>query len=64
MTQKKGGMRQLSSKDYLECVRKMPDSNKKLYKLMAMTGNSQLMQAVSREYARLAAKGYRPERKK
>lgn len=54
----------MSSKDYLECVRNMPDSNKKLYKLMAMTGNSQLMQAVSREYARLAAKGYRPERKK
>ena len=49
----------MTSRYYLECVRNMPDSRQKLYKLIAIEGSSQMMQAVSREYARMAAKGYR-----
>lgn len=49
----------MTSRYYLECVRNMPDSRQKLYKIIAMEGSSQFMQAVSREYARMAAKGYK-----
>lgn len=49
----------MSSRYYLECLLNMPDSRQKLYKLIAIRGSSQVMQAVAREYARMAAKGYR-----
>lgn len=52
----------MSSRYYLDYLRNMPDSAKKLYKIMAANGSSQMMQAVAREYARLAAKGYRPKK--
>lgn len=52
----------MSSRYYLDYLRNMPDSAKKLYKIMAVNGSSQMMQAVAREYARLAAKGYRPKK--
>lgn len=44
---------------YLQQIRRLPDSRKKVYKLLTVRGSPKIMQAAAREYARLLAKGYR-----
>lgn len=50
----------MAARGQLDYIRCLPDSKKKLYKILAFNGTSQEMQAAAREYARLVRKGYRP----
>lgn len=47
------------AEDYLAQIRRLPDSRKKMYKLMTVRGSAKVMQAAAREYARLLTRGYR-----
>jgi hypothetical protein len=61
MAQKaKGVPRILTTWRHLEQIRRLPNSRKKAYKLMAFRGNNKEMQSAAREYARLVAEGFRP----
>ena len=45
--------------EYLDQIRRLPDSRKKTFKLLQVRGSNKVMVAAAREYARLVAKGYR-----
>ena len=49
----------MRASQYLDQIRRLPDSRKKAYKLLAVRGSNKTMQAAAREYARLIMKGYR-----
>lgn len=49
----------IRANEYLDQIRRLPDSRKKTYKLMAIEGSNKVMMAAAREYARLVSKGYR-----
>lgn len=59
MTQPRSGVLRIRTNEYLDQIRRLPDSRKKTYKLMHVRGSNKVMIAAAREYARLVAKGYR-----
>jgi hypothetical protein len=59
MTQLRIEVLHIEAKEYLDQIRRLPDSRKKAYKLLTVRGSNKVMIAAAREYARLVAKGYR-----
>lgn len=59
MTQLRIGVLRMRAIEYLDQIRRLPDSRKKTFKLLQVRGSNKVMVAAAREYARLVAKGYR-----
>jgi len=59
MTQLRIEVLHIRANEYLDQIRKLPDSRKKTYKLLQVNGSNKTMMAAAREYARMVAKGYR-----